>query len=303
MLRRITNLLAYGSGPIARRLTMALPAPRAARAALDPSFRMLMVVGDDHVMMAREGLRSLVRTWRAVPPLVLVSDGSLSPRDVDRALGWYPAPMEVRERDAIIASAATEGGPDLAAFAAAAYDCAGTTAFALKFAAAVLEAKRQPVLLSDADILWFRDFGEEVRRLRGAGAGVVIRTMRDYQKSYDGEIETLFQRFGAAARAPYVNAGLVYLSGDLLGAVDLTPALRIGVQPGHYFAEQTIFALAAAALGAEPWDHETVACFQADEETFGVTYRRTSWYARHYVAPVRHLFWRDALALRLGVAP
>ncbi len=67
------------------------------------------------------------------------------------------------------------------------------------------------------------------------------------------------------------------------------------------FTEQTIMAEAVFQVGCIAWNIEMVRMFNDDEFTIKPTYLGKKWIARHYVFPIRHLFWRDALAARLRV--
>ncbi|HVE80299.1 MAG TPA: hypothetical protein VNA89_15650, partial [Gemmatimonadaceae bacterium] len=130
---------------------------------------------------------------------------------------------------------------------------------------------------------------------------VTLRASRDYQPAYD--LDLAGEDTALLASPPYINTGVTFLQGDLLAAIDLARPLRVAAERYNHFAEQTILALAARRLAAPTWAPSVVACFQDDHQSLAVTYRDRSWVARHYVGPVRHLFWRDALALRVGVTP
>ena len=65
--------------------------------------------------------------------------------------------------------------------------------------------------------------------------------------------------------------------------------------------EQTILAEAVFQVGRIAWSLEVVRLFDGDKFTIKPTYVGKQWIARHYVGYIRHLFWRDALAVRLRV--
>jgi hypothetical protein len=251
------------------------------------------MAGAAHLPMLVQSLRSLAVAWSRVPPLRVVGDGTVGAASLEEAFADWPAPIEVVPRDVVVDSARSAGSADLAAFAA-------VSPFGLKFAALVASAVERPTLFADADVLWFRDWSGEIVALARA-AGVVLRVSADYQPAYD--VDVAGTSADTLATPPFVNSGVTFLHGALLDAVDLRPALAVAARRYSHFAEQTVLALAARRLGTPPWPPSVVACFQHDHQSLGITYRGRAWIARHYVGPVRHLFWRDAFALRVGVAP
>jgi hypothetical protein len=293
ILRRALDSAAFRSGPVARAIVRALPAAPRRRGLPPAPFRLLCLCGRQHLPLLRESLRTLLSTWAALPELLVVSDGSMAPDDLSRALSFWPVPVATRSRDDVAARARALGVPLVDAFAS-------ISGFGAKFAAIVTSALERPTLFVDADVLWYRDFSAEVAALAADRREVVLRVSEDYQRAYDEEVlaaagETLSEQ-------PFVNSGIVFLRGDLLREVDLSAALGPASRRPHQFAEQTLLALAAKRLGVPLFDRDRIACFASDNQTLGPSYRGRGWCARHYVGPVRHIFWRDALALRLGVS-
>jgi hypothetical protein len=74
---------------------------------------------------------------------------------------------------------------------------------------------------------------------------------------------------------------------------------QVGDKP-YYFTEQTFFAIAAKLLSADMWRFNEIALFESDRFKLGPSYIGKNWFARHYVGPVRHLFWRDSFYKRLA---
>jgi hypothetical protein len=137
--------------------------------------------------------------------------------------------------------------------------------------------------------------------------------MEDCVPSYD---ERLLARMGIKDLqcCPPMNCGLVFIQGDLLSGCAqsefLNTFLDASAEATVNFTEQTFFALAAKRLGYEPWPADQIALFTTDKywpvwPNYYPHFR--GWIARHYVGPVRPLFWRDAVALevvrRLGRVP
>jgi hypothetical protein len=230
----------------------------------------------------------------------------VDPVALRRALHWWPGAVEILSREEILTQTRKSALPSLTRYAE-------QSVFGLKFAAMVTIGAGQPALFVDSDILWFRDFTVGLEPLLSSTEAVVLFATTDFQRSYEEEL------LASAARTlngpPYLNSGVVFLRGDLARHCDLEPVLRLIVRRGDAagrlpflgVAEQTLLALAMqegtclpGAMRAALWDPSIIACFGDDARTLGVTYRRQTWTARHYTSGVRHLFWRDALALRLG---
>jgi hypothetical protein len=249
------------------------------------------MAGAAHLPLLEESLFSLVRSWSHLPRLTVIADSGLSADKLRQALGWWPDDFRIETVDSMLNVAA--GAGDLLARLAA------RSAVGRKFVATVLSARSEPTLYCDSDILWFDDPRTSIQSLLSSSAPVVLRASTDYQKCYDASVERVSNT--SIADPPFVNSGLVFLRGDLIASTDLADCLIAAGDHYDHFAEQTLFAIATKQLAAPLWSASTVACFQSDDQSLRVTYKGKQWLARHYVGPVRHLFWRDALALRMGV--
>lgn len=289
--RRVRDSLAYRLGPVAEGVVSALP-PRKPRRSPLASFGLITVTGMRQAGLLQQMLRSMSQSWSRLPVLRVVSDGSISPKRLARELAWWPAETTVVTRDVVMTDARARRLLDVEAFAE-------RSAVGLKFAAVVLAGLSGPTLYCDTDVLWLRDFSTEAEALGGAEGEIVLRACHDFQPAYDPLIAS---RGGTSlATTPFVNTGVVFLRGPLLRDETMRAHLRAASSRDDHFTEQTLFALATRALDAPLWSPSMIACFQNDHTTLRVTYRGRPWAARHYVGPVRHLFWRDALVLRLGV--
>jgi hypothetical protein len=120
----------------------------------------------------------------------------------------------------------------------------------------------------------------------------------DRRPAYDEDLVP--DRLPHLARPPYFCAGLLYAAGDLLAACDVASLLDHAAERGIGVTEQTILAQADHLLGGRSWPAEEIALQDEDRASLGPTFRGRPWAARHYVGAVRHIFWRDALALRIG---
>ena len=110
----------------------------------------LTIAGRTHWLMLRESMFSLYTSWKKLPTITVVSDGSWSAADFHPVFSWWPGKINVLSREQIIAEADAAGERELAQYAEA-------SGWGLKVASIVLLARREPVLFVDADILWFAD--------------------------------------------------------------------------------------------------------------------------------------------------
>src|SRR5213083_1075656 len=113
-------------------------------------FSYLTMCDRAHWLMLRESLFSLYSSWTLLPQITVVSDGSWTASEFGDVFAWWPAPITVLTRQQICEAASAADLPELA-------DYARESIWGLKLAAIVIEARKQPVLFVDADILWFGD--------------------------------------------------------------------------------------------------------------------------------------------------
>jgi hypothetical protein len=298
-LARLRDSLSYRSGPVYRRLLETLPSPASPTEKPELPLTFLTFGGDGHRPMLRECLLSLRRAWPRLPRVRVVSDGSLEPAATARRLAWWPGPLEVVDwRELAARLAARVDAPRFAALAR----FAAREAMGRKMLAIVASALEGPTLYCDVDILWFR-FPPTLDALLAA-PGPRLAMSPDYQPMYDPALVP--GRLPGLAHPPYFCAGLLYAAGDFLAACDVLDLLDHAAEWGIGVTEQTILAEADRQLGGAGWPANEIALSEEGRTSFGPSFRGRPWAARHYVGGVRHLFWRDALALRVlraGGAP
>jgi hypothetical protein len=274
-----------------RRLLALAPHPRLPEKA-DCGWPLLSMAGRGHLTMLQEMLRSLGRAWSRLPALVLVTDGSIEPGELGRELAWWPKPVTVRTPADYRSAAEAAGRPEIAEFSR-------RHVLGIKFAAMMHEAARGPVFWCDTDILFFQDLLDRSREMDTHSKP--IYAAEDWLRGYD---ETLAGKVGRELeRPPWVNSGLVWMTGDIYADAGLAPHLRDALGHCNHFTEQTLIALATVRRGSVLWSRQMI--LLGDDDQFELRMRRIdpSFIARHYLTPHRHLFWRDALALRLKNLP
>jgi len=259
------------------------PLPRKAESGVN----YLTIAGRTHWLMLRESMFSLYWSWKKLPTITVVSDGSWSASDFYPVFSWWPGKINVLSREQIIAQAEAAGERELAQYAEA-------SAWGLKLASIVLLARREPVLFVDADILWFKDpadlFGPSDFWAKPRG----VRESNCYQH------RDMALRFcPKVLEPPFVNGGILALHGEFLTAEILRAMVHEALaDPKDGAFEQTIIASAVhRGAGLLPSKISLVA-FDDIHRFCHRNMRREGYYSRHYVNWMRHLLYRDALRLR-----
>jgi len=288
--RNLCGRLAFASSEMYKSITRNLSVPHRRR---KPScdLTLLTMCGKEHLYLLRECLLSVHRSWTRLPRLVVVSDGTLGAKTISAVLEWWPGQKEISTKKETLEYHRDKGSDALVEFA-------NRHVVGLKLANILRYSVQSPTLYCDSDFLWFRS-QEELFRKKSRENTLVV--MEDYQCSYGKNPELM--GVSGLRNPPYINSGLVYANGELVDTCDLKPLIQVAANQPGFFSEQTIVATAARRLSASTWPTSEVACFEYDKHSFLPTYLGQAWVARHYVAPSRHLFWRDAFALRLGVSP
>jgi hypothetical protein len=247
----------------------------------------LTIAGRTHWLMLRESMFSLYRSWKKLPTITVVSDGSWSSSDFYPVFSWWPAKINVLSREEIIAEADAAGERELSRYAEA-------SGWGLKVASIVLSARREPVLFVDADILWFADPADLL------GPGDSWAKPRGVRESNCYQHRDMALRFcPEVLEPPFINGGILALRGEFLTLDILRAMVREALadaQDGAF--EQTIIATAVhRGAGLLPGKISLIAF--DDINRFSHRNMRTEgYYSRHYVNWMRHLFYRDAFKVR-----
>jgi len=247
-------------------------------------FTLLSIIGQKQLELLQISLWSIGQAWTKLPPLRVVSDGSLEPDQITTALKWWPQPVEALRWEPIAQAQADRGRPALLKLATG-------NVLARKLCAILHSAELGPTLFCDSDVLWFRGPPPLPQD------SVALKLAEDFMPSFDAE---LFNAAGAGEfrHKPYLNTGVVFARGDLHAAAGLWSILPWAAEHPQYFTEQTLLAYACKRLDGDHWTRQQI--FLSIEDAVHPwadrSYFRTAL-ARHYVGDVRHWFWRDALQL------
>jgi hypothetical protein len=253
----------------------------------ESGLRYLTIAGRTHWLMLRESLFSLYRSWKKLPTITVVSDGSWSAADFYPVFSWWPAKIDVLSREQIIADADATGERELAQYAEA-------SAWGLKVASIVLLARQEPVLFVDADILWFADPADLLGPTNSWAKPRGVRESNCYQHR-----ELALRFCPKVLEPPFVNGGILALHGEFLTPEILRAMVREALaDPKDGAFEQTIIASAVhTGAGLLPNEMSLVA-FDDIYRFRHRNMRREGCYSRHYVNWMRHLLYRDALRFR-----
>ena len=289
MIARLRRSLAYRLPRLYARLLDTFP-PRPRPPKPPHPATLVTFTGPEGLALLRESLASLYAAWPRLPPVRVVSDGRLGAAEAQHVLAWWPGPLEVVSWREELESLGGHYDPSLLRFAE-------REVMGRKLAAILAGARRGPILYCDTDVLWFRDPARLDELLDPTGPPLLVPSL-DMEREYDDRLVP--GRLAELASSPPACAGFLFARGDLLAACPMDETLAFAAERGVGRTEQTIVAELARRTGDRRWPEEEVACTAGDRFSLAPTFRGRPWTARHYVAPARHLFWTDALALRLG---
>jgi hypothetical protein len=238
-------------------------------------------------LMLRESLFSLHRSWNSLPEVTVVSDGSWVASEFAEVFAWWPAPINVLMREEICLSVLSSGFSELA-------DYARESIWGLELATVTTQAKQHPVLYADTDILWFKD------------PALLLGDPVSWDKPRALQENNCHQRRDMALRycpgvlqAPFVNAGIVALHGELM-PLELLRSMVLDALPfpQDSSCQQTIIATAVKLAGEFFPEKLSLVEFDDVYRFRSRNMKEEGYYSRHYVRPARQLLYRDALRLR-----
>ena len=274
------------------RILLAFPHPPLAPKPNSSEFTFLSMTGKNLInSLTKHCLLSLYHSWTVLPKLQIVSDGSLTTSELAEALAWWPGEKEFSTWEDSVLYHQQRGRESLVRYAKA------SSIMGRKFAVITHFGEEGPILWCDADILWFKEL-QDLPVSRDSSAFPGLKLAEDNVQSYDEEL--LENGLEHLRKPPYFNAGLVFLKGNLFQVCNLDRYINIVANQSYssWLAEQTLFAEALHQLKGDFWSREKIALLVDDRLSLAPTYLGKNWIARHYVGPVRYIFYRDALALK-----
>lgn len=279
--------LAFRSGPLLYRPLLArFPAPRF-RERPGLGIPMLTMCGGQHLAMLEQALYSIALNWSEIPELTIVSDGTVEVDVVLRRLKWWPAELSARSWESDRDYHRAVGRPELG-------DYAERHPFGRKLSTVLATAEQRRFLWIDCDILFYADFTPLIPESKGR---TEVMTALDWCYGYDPQLIKVLPHL---LTRPPVNTGVAIYQGNLYDTCELGALVERTAEYCDNFTEQTILAEAVFQTGEIAWDLNAIRIFDDDIYSLRPSFLGQGWLARHYVTNVRHLLWRDALALRVG---
>jgi hypothetical protein len=251
------------------------------------NFHYITLTGRAQWLMLRESLFSMYRSWNSLPEITVVSDATWTADEFAQVFAWWPAPIRVLTRQEVSVAASCSGFPELAEYAR-------ESPYGLKLAAIVTQAKKQPVLFVDADILWFRDPGVLLTNSVSWDKPRALRESNCHQRR-----DMAMRHCAQVLEPPFVNSGIVALHGELMPPERLRWMVQEALKdPLDSSCEQTIIATTVKRGGEIFPEKLSLVEFDDVQRFRSREMRDEGYYSRHYVNWMRHLFYRDALKLR-----
>lgn len=285
----LKDYLAFRARTVYRLVLKVLPLPQTPPKS-EQDLTLVSMCGAKYIGLLQQSLFSLYREWTLLPKLHIVSDGSVTVSELQNALHWWSGTKEFSSWEESVAYHEQRGRRSIVQFAQ-------SNVMGKKLAVILKAGEQGPTLWCDSDILWFKQL-PNIPKVDQTNTRPVLKISEDFQPSYDPRL--IESGLSHLTQPPYRNAGLIYIQGEVLKHCKLQPLLDLAAEKPSNDAEQTIFAEANYQLNSGIWLRDEIACFAEDAITTRPQYAGKNWVARHYIGPVRHLFWRDALILRVG---
>jgi len=252
---------------------------------------LLTMTGVAHSSMLWNCLLSIASTWSEIPPLILVDDGSGAARILKKKISWWQSEILVRDKDHYI-----NYHQNLKRYSLCEYT--KNDPFGLKLAAILAEAEQNTVFWCDADVLFFKDFSEEINSHKANLCETLIWTTEDLNsEGYDPNIINLLPTSHRLSKP--INTGMVLIKGNIYDQFNLLPLIDAAKLTRNGLTEQTILAKATLEAGVVKWGLDTIQITGTDSTEWKPSFLTSGAKARHYIKPTRQSFWRDAFFLRL----
>jgi lipopolysaccharide biosynthesis glycosyltransferase len=291
MIRRIKNSLVFRLPLVYKKIIEPFGLSIRKDKTQNQDFNLTILVGKAQLSMLCETLNSIIKNFEDIPSIFIFTDNNLSPEECYKVLNWQQqTSLKVISANECISF--HKENHDLVSFAK-------KNPMGLKLAAILqIAAQGKPVLYCDTDVLWFGDPQLIIKQML-ANDQLLLSLSYDFQPAYD---QSLVEKGNLSIlnNPPYFCAGiLLYKLTSKTIEENLARILPLAEKESNHFTEQTIFAYLNKICGG----------FGLDEQEFQISLKdqyhflpnKNNPIARHYIGPVRHLFWRDAFFMRIGL--
>lgn len=291
MIRRIKNSLVFRLPLVYKKILEQFGLITRKNKTQNHNFNLTILVGKAQLSMLRETLNSIVRNFEEIPAIYIFTDHNLNPETCRKVLSWQQQTL-IKIISANECISFHEKDHDLVLFAK-------KNPMGLKLAAILqIAALGKPLLYCDTDVLWFGDPQNIIKEML-VNDQISLSLSYDFQPAYDN---SLIERgnLSILTKPPYFCAGiLLYKLTTKTMEENLAKILPLVTKESNHFTEQTIFSYLNKICGGFGMDAHKFQINLKDQYHF--LPNKNNPIARHYIGPVRHLFWRDALFMRIGL--
>jgi|GEM_PF-907743 len=254
------------------------------------NFNYVILCGSENYPYIRQTLFSVQKYFSLLPKVFVFVDFGTSKAIIDSIKMLYPAnKLEViAAQDCLLYH---KSAP------VAIHEFARKNPMGLKLAAILQIADlNEPVVYTDTDVLWHSDPINYITELNNNPLDMHMSL--DYQASYDFNLIKL-GGLKDLTKSPYYCAGVMLLKRISQQNRDIINGLvELVASRSNHFSEQTIFAHIQKRTGTSELSGDKILLSNDDQFELKPVFNHACL-ARHYVGPVRHLFWRDAFFKRL----
>lgn len=253
----------------------------------DTGYSLMLMCGHNQLDMLQVCLRSIFRQFSVPPRILVFTDLNSDIIRFQKKLAHFPKGYitifggkdclnyhKEQERNLLVSFA--EKNP-----------------MGLKLAA-VLQAMEMvgPVLYCDTDVIWLDDPFEIVRQYLNR-EDFHLAMSEDFQPAYDKNLINRAQLHKLFI-PPYFCAGIMLIKKIGEGHYKMLDSLlEIVSEKSNHFSEQTMFAFLNREIQNIAFD-KNLFIIKTDDQFDLLPRPLPGVIARHYIGPVRHLFWRDA---------
>ena len=254
-------------------------------------FKVVFFCGASGLSYLNASLISIYKTWEKIPKIYIISDGSSLPKMRSKLIKW-PNKIEIQSWEFFANYFKENGNEHL-------YNYAKNTIYGKKLVGILYYAKKNPILYTDTDVLWFNSPLEKNFKISGK-PNIIMGQDVDY--FYHMPLIESITEQNCLNTTP-LNSGLMYLDGDFSSYPKwnlLCESLgNYKKEKGIYegFPEQTTFAILNNHFNQNNFFKEDEILVKIDDE-FSLEHTRNEFpkiLARHYVSVKGTAFWRDFL--------
>jgi hypothetical protein len=255
------------------------------------SYHLIFLCGNAHLDLLEQALYSVLKNFKSIPKIFVFLDIGLTVENCNQRLKWVPSSLlTIKSHTECISYHQENGNLALSKFAI-------NNPMGLKLAAILQIADlKKPFLYSDTDVLWYKDPAPIFNQII-SNSDSNIHLSQDFQQAYDEHL-IIKANLSGLLKAPYYCAGILFAK--MITEQDLVfiqSLVRIAISKSNHFTEQTIFAALQKRKGISQLTANNF-CIQVDDRFDFKPKKNDLVIARHYIGPVRHLFWRDSFFLR-----